>query len=288
MLDQLSQPQRERLFHIDFRACFLGTVTRQNLIRRFGIKPAAATRDITLYRRIAPNNLDFDASTKVYRCASTFASIFQHEPGRSLAAIAHGIGDDLGTAVAPHLSTEHPLRLNPPQIEIIAAVSRAIAGGDVLKITYHSLNSGKSSREIVPHALVDTGVRWHTRAWDRRHRRFGDFVLTRIDRPTPLPDAPMESETREMDDQWMRMVTLELSPHPGLDHPTTIARDYGMANNLLRVRLRAALCGYALLYWGVDPTEDHRLDPNRHHLWLTNGPTLYGVENLAIAVQSGA
>lgn len=283
MLHEIAQSQRERLFHIDFRTWFLGSVSRQNLIARFGIKEAAATRDIALYRQLAPANLDFDPSAKIYRCAPGFAPLFEHEPGRTLTAIAEGIGDDAAGAVAPHVRTEHPLRLNQPRIEIIAAVSSAIAARGVLRIAYFSLTSGLSQREIVPHALVDTGARWHVRAYDRRRERFADFVLTRIDRAQRVPGETADPEEREADDQWMRMVNLELVPHPGLERSEAVARDYGMADGVLTVRLRAAVCGYALLHWRVDATADHSLEPARHHLWLRNRGALYGVENLAIA-----
>lgn len=283
MLDEVSQAQKERLFHIDFRAWFLGSVSRQNLIARFGIKEAAATRDIALYRQLAPGNLDFDPSAKIYRCAPAFSPLFEHDPGRTLTAIAEGIGDDAAGEVGPHVRTEHPLRLNQPSIEIIAAVSRAIAANGVLRIAYFSLTSGRSEREIVPHALVDTATRWHVRAYDRRRERFSDFVLTRIDHAEHVPGSPGPEEDREADEQWMRIVRLELVPHPGVARSEAIERDYAMKGGALQVRLRAALCGYSLLHWSVDATPDHSLDPARHHLWLRNRAALYGVENLAIA-----
>jgi hypothetical protein len=97
----------------------------------------------------------------------------------------------------------------------------------------------------------------------------------------------LESEDREADDQWMRMVELELAPHPGLARPEGVAMDYAMEDGVLRARLRAAVIGYALLHWGVDATEDHSLAPERHQLWLRNRAALYGVENLAIAPGGG-
>jgi predicted DNA-binding transcriptional regulator YafY len=282
-LDEVGQAQRERLFHIDFRAWFLGRVTRGALIRRFGVKEAAATRDIALYRALAPGNLVFEGSEKIYLCASGFRPLFDHPPERTLTAIAEGLGDDAVGEIGPHIRTERPLRLNHPKIEVIAAVSRAIAEGRPLVVDYCSLASGMSTREIAPHALVDTGTRWHARAFDRRRGRFLDFVLTRIARADLLDGPVAEAEGREADDQWMRIVELELVPHPGLDRPEAVALDYAMQGGVLRARLRAATVGYALLHWGVDATEDHSLSPDRHQLWLRNGPALYGVENLAIA-----
>lgn len=279
----ITQSQRERLFHIDFRVCFLGQVTRGDLIDRFGISGAAATRDIALYRRLAPGNIDLDPSTKVYRATEGFRPLFPHDPARALVAVADGLGDATVGPSVPHLRAEHPLHLNPPRTEVLAPLTRAVAQGRAVAITYHSLTSGESLREIVPHALVDTGVRWHVRAFDRRRGRFGDFVLTRISAATALPGAPRRGEDRECDDQWMRHVTLELVPHPALERPEAVLRDYAMTDGALRVRLRAAVCGYALVHWSVDSSPDHRLPAVRHHLWLRNRAALHGVENLEIA-----
>ena len=279
----ITQPQRERLFHIDFRACFLGQITRADLIDRFDISGAAATRDIALYRRLAPGNIDLDPSTKVYRVTESFRPLFPHDPARSLVAVADGLGDATAGPAVPHLRAEHPLRLNPPRIEVLAPLTRAIAQGQAFEITYHALTSGETLRQIVPHALVDTGVRWHVRAYDRRRARFGDFVLTRISAAMALSDPPPRREDREADDQWMRHVTLELVPHPALERPEPVMRDYAMTGGVMRVRLRAAVCGYALVHWSVDSSPDHRLPARRHHLWLRNRAALHGVENLEIA-----
>ncbi len=282
-LEDVGQAQRERLFHIDFRAWFLGRLARGDLIRRFGVKEAAATRDIALYRQLAPGNLLFEGSAKIYLCAPGFKPLFDHPPERTLTAIAEGLGDDAAGAVGPHVRTERPLRLNHPAIEIIAAVSRAIAERRVLRIRYCSLASGMTTREIAPFALVDTGTRWHARAFDRRRAGFRDFVLTRIAKADLIDGAVAEVEDREADDQWTRIVELELVPHPGIQRPEAVALDYAMEDGVLRARLRAAVVGYALLHLSVDATPDHSLSPDRHQLWLRNSAALYGVDNLAIA-----
>ncbi|MGF1657995.1 MAG: WYL domain-containing protein [Rubrimonas sp.] len=284
-LDEVGQAQRERLFHIDFRAWFLGAVSRGDLIRRFGVREAAATRDLALYRRLAPDNLRFDGAARLYRCAEAFRPLFEHPPERTLTAIADGLGDDAAGEIGPHVRTERPLRLSHPRIEIIAAVSRAIAESRALEIDYVSLSSGPGRRVVLPFALVDTGLRWHARGFDRRRGRFLDFVLTRIAEARLRDEGPAPGEGREDDAQWARIVDLELAPHPGLARPDAVARDLAMEGGARIVRMRAALVGYALLHWGVDATPDHRLSPDRHQLWLRNTPTLYGVENLAIAPQ---
>ncbi len=55
-----TQSQQARLSYIDFKLYFLGELRRTDIMDHFGIGPAAATRDITAYKKIAPNNLQLD------------------------------------------------------------------------------------------------------------------------------------------------------------------------------------------------------------------------------------
>ena len=64
-VESLSHAQRERLAYIDFRLYFFGEIGRPDLIDRFGVAPAGATRDLALYREIAPQNIEFDGSNKI-------------------------------------------------------------------------------------------------------------------------------------------------------------------------------------------------------------------------------
>ena len=49
-LTTLSQAQRDRLAFIELRLRFVGDLQRQDLVKRFSVKTAAATRDMNLYR----------------------------------------------------------------------------------------------------------------------------------------------------------------------------------------------------------------------------------------------
>jgi len=79
-LDDLNHAQRERLAFIEFRLWFLGDVRRPDLIDRFGIAPAVATRDLTAYRELAPENIDFDGRRKLYVPKPSFSPLFEHDP----------------------------------------------------------------------------------------------------------------------------------------------------------------------------------------------------------------
>ena len=65
-LADLTQSQRDRLAFIELRLRFIGEIRRQDLVNRFGIQVAAATRDIALYKEVAPRNIDYDSKGKLY------------------------------------------------------------------------------------------------------------------------------------------------------------------------------------------------------------------------------
>ncbi len=147
------------------------------------------------------------------------------------------------------------------------------------------MKTGAVEREIVPHSLVDSGLRWHVRAYDRTKGGFGDLVLTRMDSisRTPSPDAVAPHERSEADQQWQNLIDLELIPHPGHPHPDAIARDYGMTDGLLRVRLRAAVAGYVLRHWHVDCAPSGTPVDQTRRLKLANLDCLEGLDNSALA-----
>jgi len=283
-LAALARPQVDRLTYIDFRLFFLGELRRSDVIERFQTGPAGATRDVAMYRQLVPGNLDFDVGTKLYRASRSFGPLFEHPVHRALIALSQGFGDVARDNPAPLVKCEFPGRLSQPNVEVVAAVTRALHGRKPLRISYHSNTSGISEREVVPLGLVDTGVRWHVRAFDRRTKTFRDFVLTRITSPVVLYDGVTTlDETAEHDLQWSRVVELELVPHPSIERPEVVELDYGMKDGALRVQVRAANVGYMLRLWSVDCSRDHRLSGPEFALWLKDPMVLYGADSAKLA-----
>lgn len=281
--ESLSHTQRERLAYIDFRLYFFGEIGRPDLTSRFGVAPAGATRDLALYREIAHQNIEFDGSSKVYRIGKQFVPIFEHMSQRVLSSLALGFGDGVNGVSQPSLPCESPTALSSPRMDVLAPICRAIHAKRPVAIRYHSMSSGESERVIVPFALVDTGLRWHVRAFDRKSGEFRDFVVTRIEAPTLLDEEPKANECPDNDIQWTRIVELDFVPHPRLSRPEIIRMDYGMKDGSIRMRVRAAVAGYMLLRWSVDCSSDHSLKNEQYRLWLSDPLALYGVENAKLA-----
>lgn len=279
-----SPNQRERLWQIDFLARFRGQVTRQDLVHRFGIALSNATRDFTLYRQLAPQNLDYDHSDRVYRRTGQFQPLFSYDREHTLQILALGQGMGLEACEQPILVDTAPT-LNQPDLDILAMVSRAIYASKPLAVSYVSVSSGEATREIVPHSLVNTGLRWHTRAYCRTRKEFRDFVLTRI---TSAKDSQGVSdpavESLAQDEQWNRDVALELIPHPRAAYIRAIELDYGLApSQSIQLFVRAATAGYLLRRWGVDCSVNAELPPMEYQLALRDPLVIAAIANLSIA-----
>jgi len=286
LLQALSAAQRERLAFIEFRLWFLGTITRKEVMDRFGLASAAGTRDLVLYRELAPDNVKYEG--KMYHYEENFQPLFEHQAERVLSALCSGFGDGERGAGASLLAHDIPKRLNQPALPDLARLTRAIRGKYPLRLTYHSMKTGPSPREIVPLALVDSGLRWHVRAYDRSKREFRDLVLTRMEDITDIhPDDKnyvLEAhEQLHADEQWQSIVHIELQAHPSHPHPTSIMRDYGMQDGKLEVKLRAAIAGYVLRQWQVDCSPDGKLESRNFRLRLADLSVLDGVDNAVLA-----
>lgn len=283
-LASLTQPQRDRLAFVELRVRFMGEIRRQDVVLRFGIQSAAASRDLALYRDLAPGNLDYDPRGKSYVLGPEFRPIFDSPPERVLSWLTQGFGDGEPTRLKAWVASESQSRLTQPNLDVLASLTRAIHQECPLGIVYYSISSGRTEREIVPFALIDNGLRWHVRAFDRKTQEFRDFVITRIKRPAAPRDASVQTHERsDQDIQWTRIVELELVPHPAQPRPEITKMDYGMDDGSLRMKLRAATAGYILRKWSVDCSPDHSLRGPEYRLWLKDHLAIYGVKSALLA-----
>lgn len=282
-LSAMSAAQRQRLAFIEFRAWFYGEVARKHVLERFEVATAAGTRDMALYKELAPGNVRYEQ--KLYRYLPGFKPLFHHDVDRTLAALTLGFGAGEPAATGELLSHAVPARLNQPALDTLAAVTRAIHNRQALSLVYHSMKSGPGERVIVPHSLVDSGLRWHVRAFDRVKGNFRDLVLTRMEQvESPASIAlPAAHESMAADTAWQHQITLVLKPHPAHPHPKVIAKDFGMQRGQLTVVLRAATAGYVLRQWQVDCTVDARLRGPEFRLCLADPAQLAGISSAPLA-----
>lgn len=262
---------------------FVGHFTRAEVVERFKSGLSSATRDINIYKELAQQNLTYDNAQKRYFITHGFKPFYQHDKQKSLSELASQLSVKIDDS-SVQLPFEAPSQLVTHDISIVATLTQAAINIKPISIEYISLTSGKSSRVIVPHSVVDNGLRWHIRAYDTQTSQFRDFVISRIT-AAKIIDKPVEEKQKMLaDQQWMRIVPLELVPHPSnIEYPEAIELDYSMKQGVLKLETRAALAGYILRRWNVDCSETASKNTPQYQLWLRNCLTLYGVENLHLA-----
>ncbi len=282
-----SHAQQQRLAFIDFCLQYFGQMARADLVQHFNTGLASGTRDFTLYKELAPNNLILKHQTKLYYRSDKFIPLFEHDPQTILTSLCRGFGDGFTAKIKASETCFDAIRLIHPNSDTIATLMRAIQHQQVINCQYVSLSSGASHRELIPHAIVNNGHRWHIRAFDRKSNGFRDFVCTRflnINISINETTKPVQShELSAADIAWMTILPIILKPHPQLNHPLAIELDYNMSNGKVALEVRAALVGYLLQQWQVDCSKNYQLDEKCHPLALDNIEILTNHDNALLA-----
>jgi hypothetical protein len=258
-------------------AFYCGLVTRTDVATAFGISDPAATKDISLYGRLAPDNLIYKQALFGYVPGPDFKEcVADLSPETVLPMVAHNLTSMSGPYGEqpifgiPAESLPIPARL--PDRAITAQVLRAVAQKRKLQIGYRSLSDRDSEapRIIEPHSLCHNGLRWHIRAYNEETFDFRDFVLSRIDEAQMLDESSESS--REFDEEWVETLTLELTPHPGLPEKKrhNLLMDYGAEGGVITIEVRRALLGYLLQQLSVDTTAESSLNPHAYQLIVAN------------------
>ncbi len=276
MLCEIKWAIRQRMQFIEVTAYYSGVVTRSDVARAFAISDAAATKDLKLYSDIAPENLSYKHSvfgfvpTSAFKPAFADLSVATVLPLLEANQTMNGSPNPTESVFnIPAVNMVLPNRL--PSAAVLCQITRAIYGHKKLRVNYRSLTDSKQRTRIIePHSLVNTGFRWHVRAYNEDSFDFRDFVLSRFEEANCLNDNAESSAS--YDEDWIEMIILKLSPHPKLDkrQQESILIDYKASDNVIEVNLRRSLIGYLLRQLAVDTSSDHSQDPKQFQLILLN------------------
>ena len=281
-IQKLKWANRQRLQYIEIMAFYTGVVSRSDVARTFGLSDAAATKDINLYNQIAPDNLIYKHAVFGFIPSERFEAVIADlTPQTALPMIANNL-TMVGGADSQHLVYGIPVEPLPlptrlPTKEILAQIFRATRHNKKLLVEYQSLSDRHAEEEqqnnqriIEPHAIINTGLRWHVRAYNEETFDFRDFVLSRISSATIQKDDAESSS--EFDDNWVEMVTVQLTPHPGLSErkQQSLLLDYAAEDGIIELTVRGSLLAYLLQRLSVDTSADNSMNPNAYQLVIVN------------------
>ncbi|WMC09197.1 WYL domain-containing protein [Oceanimonas pelagia] len=238
-----------RYWLIELVSHWEGRLTTGHLRQFFGLSRQQASKAINQYQQEHTGNLEYCASRKGYLPAQGFqpfhisgdvAEYLNWMTGQS----AHAMPTEPGYGLAHHI-----LRLPARQVsaQVVRRLVNALRHHERLEVDYGAVSSAdRQGRIIVPVRFVNTGSRWHLRAWCEKAQNYRDFVLSRF-HGTPEPEgtllAPLPPDTG-----WNTHITLNISPDPRLspEQQQALIHDYAMENGQLKINTRAALAGYLL------------------------------------------
>lgn len=256
--------QERRLEFIDYRLQWEGQLNRSDLMDLFGISVPQASLDVARYMELAPENMCYDRSARVYLAAERFKPVFNTgDPGRYLNDLL-GLVSGLGSKDSSFIGWTPPVAVAPIPTRVIpvrtlVCLLRAIRTGQTVIADYQSMSRPTPSRRVLaPHAIAFDGFRWHARAYCFARKDFRDFVLARmlaveLGEPSPI-DATLDTP-------WTKNVRLVLVPHPQLSESRrrVVELDYGMANGEAVVECRQALLFYMLKHLGFNQPQGSSL-----------------------------
>lgn len=249
---------RQRLQWMENRLWWVGELNRSDLVLRFGISAPQATNDFALYQKLASANIRYDTKKKLYVCGEEFAPLFPKDYELWLKDSA--AEDPRLKSIQMVGVTSLKRGIDP---ELVRIISKAARSRIPLRIIYQSMKATDPEERIVsPHAIVETEVRWHVRAWDEKRQTFLDLVPSRIIKATPEPSATWVPQER--DEEWNRMVEIILIPSCKLsENQRRIAEgDYQMTEGRRILQVRACMAYYQLsAMYLVDAVRYHEGQP---------------------------
>ena len=250
--------QERRLQFIDFRLQWGGRINRRDVTDFFKISVPQASADISRYTELAPGNLEYDTSSRIYVATPAFDPHYESSGARQylsqLLALKRQIltSDQAFLAFRPPMASV-PLPNRTVEPSTLALLLQAIAERAKLRIKYQSIARDEpQERFISPHAFGYDGARWHVRAFCHLREGFRDFVLGRI----LSPGAPAASEVDSSQDrEWHTNVDLILKPDNSLSaqQHEGVEIDYGMKNGTVTVPCRQAMLFYTLRTLNFEP-----------------------------------
>ena len=259
------------------RAYYCGVISRSDLASAFGMSDAAATKDLKLYNDLTNNNLIYQQSQFGFVPSLGFSPYFTDlSPVRALQMFALNLNSIEGPyqdeSIFQIEAEVIPTALRLPRMEILAAITRAIYAHKKLKVSYYSLSDkdNENIRTIEPHTLVNTGNRWHVRAYSCDTFDFRDYVLSRFSL-SELTNEAAESNS-EYDDDWCEFLNVKIIPHPRLspERQDVLLMDYGAKEGYIEILTRRALIAYVLQTVGIDTSADASGSPQRFPFVIQN------------------
>lgn len=242
--------QQSQFWVIELIAYWEGRLTTTHLRELLGISRQHASSAINRYREEHPGNLrPYRHGDRAHLASDQFERHYisgdaAEYLSRMAGVINHNTSRLRGYGISSLVLSHPPRNVSP---SVMRPLVHAMREQRRVEVDYGSIaNPNREGRIIVPHTFVNTGLRWHLRAWCEKNQGYRDFVLSRFHgQPEVLDTSPHGADD---DTAWNTEITLILEPDMRLstEQKMVLEHDYGMENGKLHLKTKAALASYLL------------------------------------------
>jgi hypothetical protein len=282
LIEKYNAQRAERFAYIDFLIRFLGGLNRVDLLDFFGIGDAAASKEISEYKKLRLDNVDYDrVQRRNVILRSSFKPLIDLKAETALEMLANGFNKNrlYDRPMLPYQrvgAIPHSL-----DIELVSSVTRALYSNTAIKCDYISgSSSNHKERILLPTAIFYDGLTWMFRAFHREsptgEGSFKCFDFSRLRNVTECPtDVAGLSETLVKDADWHLIVPLQLTLHPSLnaDKKAALIQDFKLDEDELFIEEKAVLIYYLKKHWCID-VGDEPSQNGSYNFHLKNGASL--------------
>ena len=255
----------ERLAFIDFKLRFTGLIRRSDMKEAFGLAEAAASRMLTQYSELRPDNFYYDRPKKVNVLnLDLYKPLIPIDAETGLGMLAHGFNKNklIDKPILPYMRIGRIA--NSLDVKDVSIISRAIYGEYAIECNYISgSSSNHDKRCIVPLALLHDGKNWIFRGYDRsdqkKDSKFKNFNFSRataISKVEGDDGVQRVYESLNEDPKWTKPLPILLELHPELtnEQKKTVRQDFGMLpdKNELVLTESAAVVWILTKIWNID------------------------------------
>ena len=245
-----SQERAVRMAFIDFKIFFTGSLSRKDIIDEFKVSEITATRIISDYKDIMPENMMYDNKSKLFVLNNdSFSHFFNFSAEDALTMLSSGfdknrIIKDCGFLISENVGVNS----SPIPVDIASKVTRAIYQKKKIICEYNSATSDNyEKRTLIPLSLLFDGINWIFRAYHENTDskiKYKNFNFSRIISIEETEDSYDRVFGLDFDDLWNKVVPVELEIKHVLsaEVKNKIKRDYGIqsADNKILMSVRAA------------------------------------------------
>lgn len=269
----------DRYRFMDFLLLFKGRFTRDEMVKRFTIGAATASRTIASFLDNHPGVVDYLGPRKGYAAKKGFTPRYTHNAFDGLEYLSMGAihqNVDVKCYGAPVYTIYNPLGIHS-----VSSITRSVVNQREVSIEYVSTTSGSKTRSVAPHSVFRAGGAWYFRAYDFNSYEFRTFKFSRLISAYDMGVVDSQKYLSKKDDSWNRMRIAQLIPHPRNPQPDAQFLDLGVKDGEIKDLIVSEAClGFVLTDLRVDCSKGSKLSCYEYPLALKNLDELESVDSM--------